>query len=918
MALRTVGVRLAAEVSGYISNLRTAKRATSDFAAELNRAAKAGNLDAVADQARNMGLALTAGFGAVVAVGAKFDQQMSAVQAATHATAAEMEQLRQAALQAGADTSFSATEAAQGIEELAKAGISTGDVLRGGLRGALDLAAAGGIDVAEAAETAASAMTQFRLKGRDVPHVADLLAAAAGKAQGSVRDLSYALSQSGLVASQTGLTIEETTGALAAFASAGLLGSDAGTSFKTMLQRLVAPSGEAARKMQELGIRAFDAQGRFIGLEKFAGNLQTALSGLTDEQRNAALATIFGSDAIRAASVIYQQGEQGIRDWIKAVNDQGYAAETAAARTDNLMGDIERLTGSLETLAIESSTGANQGLRVLVQAADALVGEFSELNPTVGSTVTVLAGLSGVSLLAFAGWAKMRRATAEALDQLRQVGPMGQRAARGLEATSRWAGRAAGAFAALQVAGALVSSMQEDLNPQIEAMAEGLRDFGRGGALAGESARILGEDLKDLRVGLQFLADTDSTRKGFVRWGQDVLETVVPGLDGTNTSLTRTRERIRALDAALAGLVEAGRTDDATAAFKRLAAAVAADGVSVEELMKLLPQYAGALEVAAKGGDKTARAQQDAAETAGNLTGSWKNAAKAANGLREAFEKLNGAAIDWADAEIDIEQAFDDLTEAIKENKRTLDVDTKAGRENKEAILAVAKSIGEGLQARFDHVKSLQGEAAATEDVVGLYKTYRQRLIDALVPLTGTRKEAEQLVDTYLQMPTEIHTKATLTVPPPLIGPPDPNTIKRAAEAAARDLQRELNRYRLSVPVRPSGGPVKFLREGGIFAAQSGLLREPAVFAPRAPAMFAFAEPETGGEAFVPRIGNRTRALGILAQAAQWHKASIVPWERMAAMGGGGITVERLEVRAYSDKFRLKQVMDDLAMHGVH
>jgi TP901 family phage tail tape measure protein len=171
-----------------------------ELRAGLNQKAAAGKLDALSDRAGVMGLGLAAGFGYAVKAAADFDKQMSAVSAATHANTQDMAALRAAALQAGKDTAYSATEAAQGITELSKAGVSTADVLGGGLKGALSLAAAGQMDVGEAAETAASAMTQFKLSGNQVPHVADLLAAAAGKAQGSVHDMGMALNQAGLVA----------------------------------------------------------------------------------------------------------------------------------------------------------------------------------------------------------------------------------------------------------------------------------------------------------------------------------------------------------------------------------------------------------------------------------------------------------------------------------------------------------------------------------------------------------------------------------------------------------------------------------------------------------------------------------------------------------------------------------------------
>src|SRR5207237_5181548 len=142
-----------------------------------------------------------------------------------------------------------------------------------------------------------------------------------------------------------GLSVEDTTGTLAAFASAGLLGSDAGTSLKTMFLALSKPSGDAADLMEELGIHAYDASGQFVGITKLAGQLKDRLGGLTQEQRNSALATIFGNDAIRAASILYTEGADGIQQWIDKTNDAGFAAETAAARTDNLAGDIERLKG---------------------------------------------------------------------------------------------------------------------------------------------------------------------------------------------------------------------------------------------------------------------------------------------------------------------------------------------------------------------------------------------------------------------------------------------------------------------------------------------------------------------------------------------------------------------------------------------
>lgn len=395
------GRSMVSSVSGYFRQLGSEARTLAKNILS-NREA----LDHISTGAAIGGAALTAGFGYAVKQYADFDRAMSQVQAATHETAGNMNKLREAAMKAGADTKYSGAEAANGIEELAKAGVDTKDILGGGLSGALSLAAAGNIEVGEAAELAATAMTQFGLKGSDIGHVADLLAAGAGKAQGSVGDLGYALKQSGLVAAQTGLSIEETTGTLAAFASAGLIGSDAGTSFKVMLQKLQNPSKEAAGLMAEYGISLYNAEGKFKGITAVAGDLKRGLQNLTPAQRDAALATIFGSDAVRAANVLYMQGQEGIQGWIDKTNDAGYAASTAAIQQDNLAGDIEKLGGAIDTIILSSSGGLSDFFRSLVQMATGLLDFMGKLPPSFLAVNLTVVGLTGVALLGVAAAAK--------------------------------------------------------------------------------------------------------------------------------------------------------------------------------------------------------------------------------------------------------------------------------------------------------------------------------------------------------------------------------------------------------------------------------------------------------------------------------------------------------------------------------
>lgn len=330
-----------------------------------------------------------------VRMAADFDASMSTVQANTGASADEMGQLRQAALDAGASTVYSASEAAGAINELGKAGMSTTDILSGGLSGALDLAASDGMDVSEAAELMSTALSQFNLTGADATRVADALAAGAGKAQGSAHDLGYALSQAGMVANMYGISMEETVGSLAAFAHAGMIGSDAGTSLKSMLVALANPSDKAAAAMEDIGLEAYDAQGKFVGLSALAGNLKGSLEGLTDAQKQQALATIFGTDGMRAAAVLYQEGAEGIKDWTGAVTESGYAAEQAAAKNDNLKGDLENLSGTFETFLINIGEGGQGPLRGLVQMLDQLLTAVSSLPAPVQQALILGTALVG-------------------------------------------------------------------------------------------------------------------------------------------------------------------------------------------------------------------------------------------------------------------------------------------------------------------------------------------------------------------------------------------------------------------------------------------------------------------------------------------------------------------------------------------
>lgn len=391
---KNIVIRLMADTASYEAAMTRAGSTARTVASGMENTGRKSAL--ITSGLTAAGLAAAAFGAASIKMAADFDQQMSTVQANTGATGAELDQLRQAAIEAGASTVYSASESADAINDLGKAGMSVTDILSGGLTGALNLAASDGMAVGDAAEYMANALSMFHLSGSQASQVADTLAAGAGKAVGNVSDFGEALNNCGAQANSFGMSIQETTGVLSLFAQNGTIGAEAGTQLNSMLMKLAAPSNDAAATMKELDISAYDASGNFVGMANFAGQLQKAEKNLTQEQRNQANATIFGSYAIKAANYLYDAGEKGVRNWTKAVSESGYAAEQAAAKNNNLKGDLENLSGSMESLMISIGEGAQGPLRKLVQGLDTLVDSFASLPAGAQQTIIVMAALGGV------------------------------------------------------------------------------------------------------------------------------------------------------------------------------------------------------------------------------------------------------------------------------------------------------------------------------------------------------------------------------------------------------------------------------------------------------------------------------------------------------------------------------------------
>lgn len=639
-----------------------------------------------------------------------FDVAMSSVNAHASATPQELNKLADAALHAGEATAFTATQAAGAEDELEKAGVSTADVLGGALAGSLNLAQAGNLDLAKSAGIASDEMNTFGLKGRDVGHIADVLASGANSSSAEVGSLAEGMSQAGLVAHQMGLSLEDTTGVLAAFEQHGLHGADAGTSFKTMLERLAAPTGAAADTMKNLGIQAYTADGRFVGITSVAGQLHDKLGPLAADQRNLALQTIFGSDAIRAATVLYGLGAQGMQGWIDQVDKSGAAQEMAAKQSNNLSGDLRQLKGSLDVALIQSGQGANSVLRDLTQTATGAVNMFTKLPKSVQEIATAFAGGGGATLLFVGGITTaagkvggLRKTLKEA--ETTAEGLKGGLAKAGAFLTGPWGLAIAGAAT---VVGVLVAGLGH-AKVEVTDFTDAIK--ADGSALGQQTVAAVSTDLANRKLYDSFSkigAPMDTVTKaamGNADAMESLREATARAMKGQN-SLAGIQELQKNL-----GLIEAtanGLHDQQKAQLQANAATdeAAAAGAGAVDAQTQQAQTAKNLAVANMQQSAAARAAAEAAQADATGTNAATTAAKGSTSATK-----SSAAATKAD-----ETAKKAHTAAQKAAANAADASAKASAADAKASTSAANAADKGSYANSTAAGAAKSAADATKD----------------------------------------------------------------------------------------------------------------------------------------------------------------------------------------------------------
>jgi TP901 family phage tail tape measure protein len=341
-----------------------------------------------------------------VGMAMSYDTTMRQVQAATEASAEEMDVMRQTCIDMGMDSVFSVNELGGAMLELAKSGLTPAQIRAGALRSSMLLATAGGLGLAEAADAAMSTMSIFGLEVEDTAFIVDTLTAAADASRASVADISRAMEIGAPMANNLGYSVGDAAAAFAMLADHGIKGSMAGTTFRSAMQHILDMAPEATALMEELGMSFINADGSMKGLDEIAGILQTSFADLTDSQRAAYAETLFGAYGLNFASALMEEGEEGMRGYIDAVDDCGGAADKMAkAITDGPEGSLLKMNAAIDAAKLAVGEMLMPLIADIADAVTAVVKAFVDLpEPVQGVVLGVLAIVAAIGpLLAIFG-----------------------------------------------------------------------------------------------------------------------------------------------------------------------------------------------------------------------------------------------------------------------------------------------------------------------------------------------------------------------------------------------------------------------------------------------------------------------------------------------------------------------------------
>lgn len=348
------------DINGFLKSLKTAqneaedttKRISSTIGGHLQSAGK--NLETVGSTLTKTVTAPIIGLGGlVIKTSSTFESAMSRVQAVSGASGGELQKLNKKAQELGATTAWSASEVADGMTEMAKAGWSASDIIDG-MAGVLNSASASGEDLAQVSTIVADAITGFGLKAKDASRVADLLTQSANAGTIDITDLGESFKYISPIAKTMGFSIEDVTTAISAMSMSGIKGSQAGTALRTMLARMVKPTDDVKSAMDELGIKLTNSDGSFKSLNTIVSEMRGSFSGMTDEQKTYYATVLAGQEGMSGLLSLLSLSQGEYDKLADSMNNcKGVAEDTAKTMLDNFGGQLTILKSSLEGVAIQ-------------------------------------------------------------------------------------------------------------------------------------------------------------------------------------------------------------------------------------------------------------------------------------------------------------------------------------------------------------------------------------------------------------------------------------------------------------------------------------------------------------------------------------------------------------------------------------
>lgn len=344
-------VTLAIKDTAYKQGLKDAEGNASSSTSKIGGAFK--TVGKVAKTAMAAGSAAAAAFTKTsIDSGMNFDTAMSQVAATMGTTVEKIENVKTKAEEMGRTTKYTATEAAEGMNILAQAGLSADEQISG-IGTVLNLASAGAMSLEESASYTAGAVKGFRDSMSNASYYADLMAKGATLANTGVRGLGEAFSGSAATAKNYGQAADSVTLSLLRLAEQNVTGSEASTALNRAMADLYTPTDDASKALNQLGVSAYEANGDAKDFNDLVDELNGSLQGMTAEQKNNALATIFTTQGLQAFNKMTASSDATVQKFWKGIQDSsGSAAQQAATQLDNLKGDITLLSSATEGLEL--------------------------------------------------------------------------------------------------------------------------------------------------------------------------------------------------------------------------------------------------------------------------------------------------------------------------------------------------------------------------------------------------------------------------------------------------------------------------------------------------------------------------------------------------------------------------------------